>query len=576
MTAPLGRARAMPVKAIGVITPSANLVVERVTAAVLADFPEVSAHYSRTPVRGAKDSHADDYDLDGMLGATRLLGDAALDAIVWNGSKGASIGFAHDRALVAAIEAETGMKATTSMLAIEAELDRRGITRVGVVSPYRSDYQDQLIATLEGEGLTVVSEAHVGIADNLAFMRVSRGEIATLIGRVAAARPQAILTLCTNFPRRLDRRRDGGRDRDADLRFDPRRRLRRAHRRRPRSATGARLGAAVRRGGCVVKTLFRRVTLLDPTTGDGRSAETDVLVAGDTIAAVGPDLGAAIDATTRVIEGRDRLLMPGLVNAHFHSPVNHMKGRLPSLPLEVFMLYESPAIEALKPSPREAYVRTLLAAMEMLKTGTTAVQDDAFFVPNPTPELIDAVAQAYADCGIRATLGLDQPELPEADKLPFLLDLVPPELRDDLTRVPAFGRAELLAAYDHLFARWHGAADGRIRAATSISAPQRVSPEYFAALDDLSRRHGTPIWAHILETKLQRVLAGAHPRFEGRSLVRYTADLGLLSERMNIIHAIWVDDADLDLIAAAGSVIAHNPISNSAARLGGDVVPPHP
>ncbi|TBW40726.1 amidohydrolase [Siculibacillus lacustris] len=317
-------------------------------------------------------------------------------------------------------------------------------------------------------------------------------------------------------------------------------------------------------------TLFRGVVLIDPSAPDGRSPATDVLVAGATIAAVGPDLGAAITPETRVIEGAGRLLMPGLVNAHFHSPVNHMKGRLPSLPLEVFMLYESPALDALKPSPREAYVRTLLAAMEMLATGTTSVQDDAFFVPNPTPELIDAVAQAYADSGIRATLALDQPELPEADKLPFLRDLVPPELRGDLDRPPTFGRADLLGAYDHLFTRWHGACDGRIRAATSISAPQRVSPDYFAALDDLSRRHGTPIYAHMLETKLQRVLAESQPRFAGRSLVRYTADLGLLSERMNIIHAIWVDDADLDLIAASGAVIAHNPISNL--RLGSGVM----
>ncbi len=75
----------------------------------------------------------------------------------------------------------------------------------------------------------------------------------------------------------------------------------------------------------------------------------------------------------------------------------------------------------------------------------------------------------------------------------------------------------------------------------------------------------------MLETKLQRVLAREQLRFAGRSLVRYAADLGCLSERMNIIHAIWVDDADLDLIAAAGAVVAHNPISNL--RLGSGVMP---
>jgi 5-methylthioadenosine/S-adenosylhomocysteine deaminase len=320
-----------------------------------------------------------------------------------------------------------------------------------------------------------------------------------------------------------------------------------------------------------VKTLFRQVHLLDTSRESGLSPPCDVVIDGDRIAAMGPEIAIAADSELRIIGGRDRLLMPGLVNGHFHSPVNHMKGRLPGLPLEIFMLYESPALPGLMPSPREAYVRTMLAALEMLRTGVTAVQDDAFFVPYPTVEIVDAVVQAYVDCGIRATVALDQPELAESDKLPFLEGLLPPELAAELRRPPEFGRQNLLGIYDHLFRRWHGHDAGRIRAATSISAPQRVSPEYFAALDELSRAHDTPLYAHMLETKLQRVLSSEQKRFSGRSLVRYTADLGLLSERLNIIHAIWVDDADLDLIAAAGSVIAHNPICNL--RLGSGIMP---
>jgi 5-methylthioadenosine/S-adenosylhomocysteine deaminase len=143
----------------------------------------------------------------------------------------------------------------------------------------------------------------------------------------------------------------------------------------------------------------------------------NVLIDGGRIVAVGPDATAE---GAEVIEASGMLVLPGLVNAHFHSPVNHMKGRLPSLPLELFMLYESPSLEVLRPTPREAYVRTLLACMEMLRSGVTAVQDDAFFVPHPTPEIVDAVARAYEDCGIRARMALDQSNLPELAKLPYL------------------------------------------------------------------------------------------------------------------------------------------------------------
>jgi maleate isomerase len=186
--------------AIGTITPSANLVVERVTAAVLDSFPQVSAHYSRTLVRGSKDPFPDRYDLEGMLGAARLLGDAALDSIVWNGSKGANIGFTADRDLCETITHETGVRSTTSMLAIEAELRLRNLRRLAIVTPYTLPYQEKLAAVIEREGFAVVAEAHAGVTDNLAYMNVPDADVVSMIRRVAAQRPEAILTLCTNFP----------------------------------------------------------------------------------------------------------------------------------------------------------------------------------------------------------------------------------------------------------------------------------------------------------------------------------------------------------------------------------------
>ncbi|WP_299476855.1 amidohydrolase family protein [uncultured Roseibium sp.] len=312
--------------------------------------------------------------------------------------------------------------------------------------------------------------------------------------------------------------------------------------------------------------LFRDVRLLDLCADDGMTAPTDLLTRDGQITAIGPRL---LTHGARVIEGHGHLLMPGIVNAHFHSSVNHMKGRLPCLPLELFMLYESPALDVLAPTPREAYLRTMLGCLEMLSTGTTTVGDDCFFVPRPTPEIIDAVCQAYADSGIRATVALDEPELSELEKLPFLGDIAPPEIRARLAQRPSMDGNALLEMYAHLIGTWHGAAEGRIAAAVSCSAPQRVSPEYFAALDDLSSRHGLPFFAHMLETRLQRVLGTE--KFGGRSLVRYTNDIGHLSERMLIIHAIWVDAEDLDLIAASGASVAHNP--NSNLRLGSGIMP---
>lgn len=318
-----------------------------------------------------------------------------------------------------------------------------------------------------------------------------------------------------------------------------------------------------------MSTLFIGVHLYDRTRDGGLSPLTRMRVEGARIAAIAPDLSPTAD--DQVIDGAGHhVVLPGLINAHFHSPANHLKGAFPSRPLEEFMVFESPSDPRLRPTARQVYLRTAIGALEMIRTGTTMVQDDAFLMPAPDPETIDAVMQAYADTGLRASVALDQPELPESAKYPFLERLGAAD-QAAFAAAPAADAPTLLEAYDYLISNWHNGHGGRLRAAVSISAPQRVSPEYFGALDDLSRKHGIPLYAHMLETRTQRVLGQRVERFAGRSLVRYTSDLGLLSDRVNVIHAVWIDEEDIALIAEAGSSVAHNPVSNL--RLGSGVMP---
>ena len=316
--------------------------------------------------------------------------------------------------------------------------------------------------------------------------------------------------------------------------------------------------------------LIRDARVLTLDEADREWPRADIVIEGGLITALGPDAGAAVHAD-RVIEAQGMLAMPGLINAHFHSPGNLLKGSLDGLPLELFMLYEVPPLaqsgDAVA-AARMPYVRTMLGAMEMLRRGITAVHDDAFHVPIATVEGIDAIMQAYADAGIRATVAIDQPNIVEYDKFPFLKDLLPESERRAMDAAPRQSGEELLALYGHLIGRWHGASGGRLAAAVSCSAPQRVTADYFRGLSELSRRHDLPFNIHVLETRLQRVLG--EEKF-GKSLLRYVHDLGLLDERMMVIHAIWVDDADIELLAGSGCTVAHNPVCNL--RLGSGVMP---
>lgn len=185
---------------VGTITPSGNTVVERITLGITSTLPEVSAHFSRTPVFGSSDPSPDAYATEGLLAAARLLTHASPQVIVWNGSKGASIGFSHDRALAASILSETGIQATTSILGLAALLAARGIRRLGVVTPYSAAAQAKTLACLASEGFECVSHAHAGLSDNLSYASVPAQQIAGMAREVALAAPDAIVCLCTNFP----------------------------------------------------------------------------------------------------------------------------------------------------------------------------------------------------------------------------------------------------------------------------------------------------------------------------------------------------------------------------------------
>jgi 5-methylthioadenosine/S-adenosylhomocysteine deaminase len=297
--------------------------------------------------------------------------------------------------------------------------------------------------------------------------------------------------------------------------------------------------------------------------------DADIVIDGGCIAAIGPGAAAAwTGAVARRIDARGMLAMPGLINAHFHSPGNLMKGCLPGMPLELFMLHEVPPLADSGDSERLAQVRTMLGAVEMLRRGITCVHDDAYHVPVATRAGIDAIMNAYAQVGIRATVAIDQPNVVEYDKYPFMAELLSAGQRAAMEAAPRQGSAELIGLYEHLIERWHGAEGGRLAAAVSCSAPQRVSDDYFKALSKLSREHDLPFNIHILETRLQRVLGDTK---YGKSLVRHVHDMGLLDERMMVIHAIWIDAHDIELLAGSGCTVAHNPVCNL--RLGSGVMP---
>jgi maleate isomerase len=184
------------------LTPSSNTVLEPCVSAMLADVaPGTTAHFARFPVTeiSLEDAALGQFDIETMLAAARLLADARVDAIAWNGTSGGWLGLEADRALCAAITEETGVPATTATLALVEAFRGGGIARFALVTPYLDAIQARIVATLEGEGLSCVAERHLNRKDNFAFAEVTAEAIAEMCRQVAVAAPQAIAIYCTNL-----------------------------------------------------------------------------------------------------------------------------------------------------------------------------------------------------------------------------------------------------------------------------------------------------------------------------------------------------------------------------------------
>ncbi|MGF7206084.1 maleate isomerase [Skermanella aerolata] len=186
---------------LGMLTPSSNTVVEPITSAMLSGLPEVSAHFGRFPVTeiSLRPAALGQFDEQPFLSAARLLADARLHAIGWNGTSAGWLGFDADERLCDRLLEETGIPACTSMLALNEILETTDRTRIALVSPYLDEIQEKMVGNYRAAGFDVVAERHLNDRGNFSFSEVTEEQLERMCAEVAEARPQAIAIVCTNM-----------------------------------------------------------------------------------------------------------------------------------------------------------------------------------------------------------------------------------------------------------------------------------------------------------------------------------------------------------------------------------------
>jgi 5-methylthioadenosine/S-adenosylhomocysteine deaminase len=294
--------------------------------------------------------------------------------------------------------------------------------------------------------------------------------------------------------------------------------------------------------------------------GDAGARAADIVLEGDCIAALVPP-GSAQAAQT--IDATGRLIIPGLVNAHTHGHGGLGKGIGDRWSLEL-LLNAGPWINGGR-SGEDRYLSTLLSAIEMIRKGCTSCYDLSAMLPVPSVEALGDVARAYADVGMRAVISPMIADRTFYQAIPGLLDAFPAEMRPLAEAMRTASAETILAPIRQAARAWPHPSD-RIRLGIAPTIPLHCSEDLLRGCGKLAAEFGLPVQTHLAESPVQR--AAALKQY-GMTLTEHLQRMGLLGPGFSGAHAIWIDDAEIELLARHGGALAHNPGSNL--RLGNGI-----
>ena len=258
-----------------------------------------------------------------------------------------------------------------------------------------------------------------------------------------------------------------------------------------------------------------------------------LLVEGGRITRVAKAAELAAARADRVIDARTMVVTPGFVNGHMHISYAHcVRGIFPDdvgspLP-QVFKLQMAMTED-------EEYHTTLLGLVELVRNGTVC------FVDPGSTKFPDACLQAYQDAGIRVILG----DCVTDREAPFPL--------------PRYAPAEAVDRTSAFLKKWHGRLEGRVRAWAMPFSPETCSGDLLRALKRLADEHRTFLTLHFnsgenARAEYQKAHGAASP-------TAYLQTLGLLGPNVCLAHALGIDDAEIDLLARAGTTVAMCPVT---------------
>ncbi len=272
-----------------------------------------------------------------------------------------------------------------------------------------------------------------------------------------------------------------------------------------------------------MKLLIRQATLVTVNERDDVLPDADLAIAEDKIVGVGSVPHGFVP--DRILDGHDRIVLPGLVNTHTHLSMTLMRNYADDLAFWPWLL------ERVKPLedhlvPEDVRIGARLGIAEMIRGGTTCFHDMYFH--------LDEVASEVASSGLRARL------------CGALFD--------------NSGQGDALLAHAvGVHERWHGKGDGRVTVGLGPHSAYLCSEGYLREILGEAERLECGLHIHVAET--EREVAESLAK-HGMTPVQQLAELGCFGVPVVAAHGIYVDAVDQRLLHEGGVAVAHNPGSN--------------
>lgn len=267
--------------------------------------------------------------------------------------------------------------------------------------------------------------------------------------------------------------------------------------------------------------LIKNIDVIPMTERNLILENVDIQIVDNKISYIGPEKSGF--TPDKIIDGKGKIAIPGLINAHTHLGMSLMRNYADDLDLMTWLQDEIWPFEA-KLGREDIYYASKLSMIELIKSGCTAFVDMYFEM--------DRVADAALEIGIRGVI-------------------TPGYIEDDNSE-------NRIKNYKSVFEKYNDK-DGLIKVMIAPHSPYTVGKEHLIKLLELAKELNTGLHIHLSETGIE--VENARRDF-GKSPIAYVNELGLFDVQTIAAHCVHIDEDDMKILADKNVYVVHNPSSN--------------